>query len=176
QERRPSGRVGAGPRGRNADRRTGGGHRRRALFAAGGAHRADGAAVTARVGRGPAPGGAPLTVNSGPEGRPPDGPGPMVRETALVHVRELLHQHGATDDEIDQAIADDVLDLFVFDRILVPSRRTYTRREVAELTGVELDSLVRFWRALGFPNVDDEDRSFTDLDVEAVRLFQGMLA
>jgi len=100
----------------------------------------------------------------------------MVRETALVHVRELLHQHGATDDEIDQAIADDVLDLFVFDRILVPSRRTYTRREVAELTGVELDSLVRFWRALGFPNVDDEDRSFTDLDVEAVRLFQGMLA
>ena len=91
-------------------------------------------------------------------------------------MRELLHLHGATDEEIDQALADDVLDLFVFDRVLVPSRRRYTRREVAELTGVNLETLVRFWRALGFPNVSDDDRSFTDLDLEAVRLFQGMQA
>jgi adenylate cyclase len=95
---------------------------------------------------------------------------------ALHHVRELLHLHGATDEEIDEAIADDVLDLFVFDRVLVPSRRRYTRAEVAELTGVNLATLVRFWRALGFPNVSDDDRSFTDLDLEAVRLFQGMQA
>ena len=52
-------------------------------------------------------------------------------------MRELLHLHGATDEEIDQAVADDVLDLFVFDRVLVPSRKRYTRREVAELTGRE---------------------------------------
>ena len=38
------------------------------------------------------------------------------RAAALAHVRELLHLHGATDEEIDQALADDVLDLFVFDR------------------------------------------------------------
>jgi len=98
------------------------------------------------------------------------------REAALAHVRELLHLHGATDEEIDQALADDVLDLFVFDRVLVPSRRRYTRREVAELTGVNHEALVRFWRALGFPNVGDDERSFTDLDLEAVRLFQGMQA
>ncbi|HWE68115.1 MAG TPA: adenylate/guanylate cyclase domain-containing protein [Acidimicrobiales bacterium] len=98
------------------------------------------------------------------------------REAALAHVRELLHVNGATDEEIDQAIADDVLDLFVFDRMLVPSRRRYTRPEVAELTGVNEDTLERFWRALGFPNVDEHDRSFTDLDLEAVRLFQGMQA
>jgi adenylate cyclase len=97
-------------------------------------------------------------------------------QAALTHVRELLHMHGATDDEIDQALADDVLDLFVFDRVLVPSRRRYTRGEVAELTGVSLEILVRFWRALGFPNVSDDERSFTDLDLEAVRLFQGMQA
>jgi len=35
---------------------------------------------------------------------------------------------------------------------------------------------VRFWRALGFPNASDDERSFTDLDLEAVRLFQGMQA
>jgi adenylate cyclase len=112
----------------------------------------------------------------GPDGTDADGPDEVRREAALAHVRELLHLHGATDTEIDQAIADDVLDLFVFDRILVPSRRTYTRGEVAELTGVNLETLVRFWRALGFPNVGDDDRSFTDLDLEAVRLFQGMQA
>jgi adenylate cyclase len=112
----------------------------------------------------------------GPHGAHGDGAGDSRREAALHHVRELLHLHGATDEEIDQALADDVLDLFVFDRVLVPSRRRYTRVEVAELTGVNLQSLVRFWRALGFPNVSDDERSFTDLDLEAVRLFQGMQA
>ena len=51
-----------------------------------------------------------------------------------------------------------------------------TRAEVADLTGVNHDTLVRFWRALGFPNVSDEERTFTDLDLEAVRLFQSMQA
>jgi adenylate cyclase len=98
------------------------------------------------------------------------------REAALAHVRELLLSKGATEEEIDQAVADDVIDLFVADRLLVPSRRRYTRGEVAELTGVDTQTLERFWRALGFPNVDDAERSFTDLDLEAVRLFQGMQA
>jgi adenylate cyclase len=48
--------------------------------------------------------------------------------------------------------------------------------EVAELTGVNLELLERFWRALGFPSTSDDDRSFTDLDLEAVRLFQGLQA
>ena len=61
-------------------------------------------------------------------------------------------------------------------RLLVPSRRRYTRVEVSELTGVSVDMLERFWRALGFPGVDDDDRAFTDLDLEAVRLFQGLQA
>jgi hypothetical protein len=111
----------------------------------------------------------------GPTGPSGDGPDEE-RRAALAHVREILHLHGATDEEIDQALADDVLDLFVFDRVLVPSRKRYTRREVAELTGVNHETLERFWRALGFPNVSDDERSFTDLDLEAVRLFQGMQA
>jgi len=109
--------------------------------------------------------GAPSGADDGPQ-----------REAALEHVRELLRANGATDEEIDQAIADDVIDLFVADRMLVPSRRRYTRSEVAELTGVEPQTLQRFWRALGFPYVSDEERSFTDLDLEAVRLFKGMQA
>jgi adenylate cyclase len=118
---------------------------------------------------------APLGSNGSnrPNG---DGPDEERRAAALAHVREILHLHGATDEEIDKALDDDVLDLFVFDRVLVPSRKRYTRREVAELTGVNHETLLRFWRALGFPNVSDDERSFTDLDLEAVRLFQGMQA
>jgi adenylate cyclase len=98
------------------------------------------------------------------------------RAAALVHIKDLLLMRGATEEEIDQAVADGVIDLFVADRMLVPSRRRYTRMEVAELTGVPLDKLERFWRALGFPSVDDADTVFTDLDLEAVRIYQGLQA
>ena len=98
------------------------------------------------------------------------------RAAALAHVREILLMHGATPDETDQAVNDGVIDLFVADRMLVPSRRRYTRVEVSELTGVPVDKLERFWRALGFPGVDDAETVFTDLDLEAVRIFQGMQA
>ncbi len=106
----------------------------------------------------------------------PDADDESRREAALEHVKEILLMHGATEEEIDQAVADGVIDLFAADRLLVPSRRRYTRVEVAELTGVGVDMLERFWRALGFPGVDDDDRAFTDLDLEAVRLFQGLQA
>jgi adenylate cyclase len=101
---------------------------------------------------------------------------PDRRAVALQRVRELLLSNGATEEEIDQALADDVLDLFVIDRMLVPARRRYTRGDVAELTGVDMLTLERFWRALGFPSVEDDEMTFTDLDLEAVRLFQGMQA
>jgi adenylate cyclase len=106
------------------------------------------------------------------------GAGDVARqEAALAHVKEILVMYGATEEEIDRAVDDGVIDLFVADRMLVPSRRRYSRVEVAELTGVSLGKLERFWRALGFPGVDDDDeRVFTDLDLEAVRLFQGLQA
>jgi adenylate cyclase len=98
------------------------------------------------------------------------------RAAALLHIKELLLMRGATEEEIDQAVADGVIDLFVADRMLVPSRRRYTRMEVSELTGVSIDKLERFWRALGFPAPDDTDTVFTDLDLEAVRIYQGLQA
>jgi len=73
-------------------------------------------------------------------------------------------------------VADGVIDLFVAERMLIPSRRRYSRVEVSELTGVDLEKLERFWRALGFPGVADDETAFTDLDLEAVRLFQGLQA
>ena len=96
------------------------------------------------------------------------------RAAASVHIKELLLMRGATEEEIDKAVADGVIDLFVADRMLVPSRRRYTKMEVAELTGVSVDKLDRLWRALGFPAAGDADTVFTDLDLEAVRIYQGL--
>ena len=96
------------------------------------------------------------------------------RAAALVHIKELLLMRGATEEEIDKAVANGVIDLFVADRMLVPSRRRYTKMEVAELTGVSVDKLDRLWRALGFPAAGDADTVFTDLDLEAVRIYQGL--
>jgi adenylate cyclase len=83
---------------------------------------------------------------------------------------------GATQEEISQALDEGVIDLFVADRMLIPARRRYSRSEVSELTHASEDLLDRFFRALGFPSLgsDPDERVFTDLDIEAVRMFQGL--
>ena len=47
---------------------------------------------------------------------------------------------------------------------------------MAETTDIPLEVARRFWRALGFLDVGDDDPVFTEMDIEAVRLFQAMVA
>jgi adenylate cyclase len=47
---------------------------------------------------------------------------------------------------------------------------------VSELTGMSTELLRRFWRALGFLDVAEDEAAFTDGDIEAVQLFQALLA
>lgn len=121
-----------------------------------------------------------------PTGRPPGPPGPapgLLRPappgpesgTTLAHVRQALLEAGATEEEIDRAVADDTLDLLAVDRLVLPTTRRYTQHEVAELTGIDVELLRRLWRALGFLDVADEDQAFTDLDIEAVQLFRSLV-
>jgi adenylate cyclase len=98
------------------------------------------------------------------------------RRAAVAYLADVLVRRGAAPAEIDRALEDGVIDLFVVDRMLVPAKRRYTRTQVAELTGIDRATLERFWRALGFPTVEDEEQAFTDLDLEAVRLFRGLQA
>ncbi|MCL4413692.1 MAG: adenylate/guanylate cyclase domain-containing protein [Actinobacteria bacterium] len=97
------------------------------------------------------------------------------RQAALERVRAFLADHGATEDEIARAEADEVLDLLVADRMLVPMERRYTRRRLAEMTGMPEELTQRFWRALGFADVPEDELAFTDLDLEAIVTFQAML-
>jgi adenylate cyclase len=98
------------------------------------------------------------------------------RVEALARVRFLLLDLGCTDEEIDQAVEDDVLDLLIVDRMLVPSGVRFTQAVVADRTDIPLDVAKRFWRALGFLDVDEDDAAFTDMDIEAVHIFQSMVA
>ena len=98
------------------------------------------------------------------------------RVDALARVRALLHDVGCTDEEIDRAVEDDVIDLLVVDRLLVPVGEPMTQAEVAARTDVPVDVTKRFWRALGFTDVDADERVFTEMDIEAVELFQAMVA
>lgn len=54
------------------------------------------------------------------------------------------------------------------ERRLLGSERTMRRREVAAGAGVSLLSARKLWRALGFPNLGDEDVAFTQADLEAL--------
>jgi adenylate cyclase len=98
------------------------------------------------------------------------------RREALGRVRSILTELGCSDGEIDRAVADDVVDLLLADRLLVPAGRRLTQTEVAEITDLPVDAIRRLWRALGFLDVGDDDLVFTELDVEAVELFQSMMA
>jgi len=98
------------------------------------------------------------------------------RIEALARVRTLLHELGCTDEEVDQAVEDDVIDLLVVDRMLVPTGHRMTQAEVAAKTDIPLDVTKRFWRALGFLDVGETDRAFTEMDIEAVHIFQSMMA
>ncbi len=98
------------------------------------------------------------------------------RIEALARVRAVLAELGCTEEEIDRAVADDVVDLLMVDRLLVPAGKRLTQAQVAEQTDIPIELARRFWRALGFLDVGDDEAVFTDMDIEAVRLFQTMVA
>lgn len=53
---------------------------------------------------------------------------------------------------------------------LLGAERTLRRREVASGAGVSLLSARKLWRAMGFPNIGDDDVAFTEKDMEALTI------
>ena len=50
-----------------------------------------------------------------------------------------------------------------------PGERRYTPPEVFSRSGVAESTARALWRAMGFPDAADDDRAFTDADIEALR-------
>jgi adenylate cyclase len=61
------------------------------------------------------------------------------------------------------------------ERTLLGSERGLRRREAARRGGLSLLSARKVWRALGFPNLTDDDVWFTEQDSEALRVLSTMV-
>jgi adenylate cyclase len=59
--------------------------------------------------------------------------------------------------------------------LLLDGPRRYTRLQVAEMAGMPPERTQRLWRALGFPDVGDDDTAFTDADVEALHVLSTLI-
>jgi adenylate cyclase len=92
-------------------------------------------------------------------------------------LREFLESQGVPEDDILAAEEQgpSAVQLLAIDRILLPGEHRLTRREVADEVGVDLDTARRYWRALGFPDTSDDERAFTNSDVEAVRTLRELI-
>jgi adenylate cyclase len=61
------------------------------------------------------------------------------------------------------------------ERLLLDGPRRYTRRQVAEKSGMAPERTRRLWRALGFPDAADDDPAFTDADIEALAVLSTLI-
>jgi adenylate cyclase len=64
----------------------------------------------------------------------------------------------------------------LIEEALLGGPRKYTRIEAARAAGVSLERSQRIWLALGFADVDDDARVFTDGDIEALRAWDSLIS
>ncbi len=88
---------------------------------------------------------------------------------ARLKLLEELAADGVTVEELREAVAAGRLTLLPVERALAGPGPRYTPREVAEISGVDLELLQRFSAALGVPYTDPDERRATEADVEAAR-------
>jgi adenylate cyclase len=90
------------------------------------------------------------------------------REARQALLQELAAE-GASLEELREAVAAGRLSLLPVERALAGDGRRYTAREIAEISGVDLELLRRFSAALGVPYTDPDEPRGTEADLEAAR-------
>jgi adenylate cyclase len=104
-----------------------------------------------------------------------DPDGTAGRAEAAQRVRQWLADQGVPEAEIERAEGSGSLTLLVVDQLVMPGQPRYTADDVSRLSGVERPRAERLWRAMGFPDVRDDDVTFYDADLEAIQEFTGRL-
>lgn len=74
-----------------------------------------------------------------------------------------------SDAEIEQAEAAGTDELLALDSLVLPEREKLTIEELAAKVGTEVEIVRAFWRALGFAEPPDDERSFGRRDVAIVK-------
>ena len=97
----------------------------------------------------------------------PDDPNAADRRELL----EFLVDEGCTLDEMVAANARGRLFGLAGDRKVRPGRDTYTLREAAEITGLDVALVQRLWQAFGLPIVDADTKVASPDDVDTMPLF-----
>ncbi len=92
-----------------------------------------------------------------------------------AQVIAFLHDHGATDQEIQDAISAGMVDLLVADKLFLPGGPRYTILELCNRAGVDIETIKSIWRALGFTDVGDDEKVFTELDIDAAKMIREMM-
>jgi adenylate cyclase len=94
-----------------------------------------------------------------------------------MSLRDFLSTQGVPEDDIAAAEEQgpEAVQLLAIDRVLLPGASRYTQHEVVEQVGIELDNAKRYWRALGFADLPEDERAFTDADVEALRTLKELI-
>ncbi len=90
------------------------------------------------------------------------------REARLALLRQLAGE-GVPLEELREAVAAGRLTLVPVERALAGDGNRYTPREIAEISGVDLDLLRRFSAALGVPYGDPDEPRGTEADLDAAR-------
>lgn len=88
---------------------------------------------------------------------------------ARLALLEQLAADGVPLEELREAVEAGRLALIPVERALAGDGERYTAREVAEISGIDLELLRRFSAALGVPYTDPDERRATEADLEAAR-------
>jgi adenylate cyclase len=72
---------------------------------------------------------------------------------------------GVPSETIDEAEASGTAELLAIDAVVLPGKAKLTIDDLAVKVGVEADVVKSLWRALGFVDIDGDERSFTKHDV-----------
>ncbi len=97
-----------------------------------------------------------------------DGLAGESREARLA-LLERLAGEGVSLEELREAVEGGRLALLPVERAIAGDGARYTPREVAEMVGLDLEILQRTSAALGVPYPDPDERSVTEVDLEAAR-------
>src|SRR3954452_4705996 len=97
-----------------------------------------------------------------------DGLQGKAREARLALLEELA-ESGIPLDELKRAVEENRLVLLPVERVFGAGEERYTAAEVAEGAGIDQSFLVRLLQALGAPIPTDDERAYTERDMEAAR-------
>jgi adenylate cyclase len=90
------------------------------------------------------------------------------REARLTLLNDLT-ESGVPLEEIKQAVQEDRLVLLPVDRVFAAGTERFTAAEIAEGAGLDPEFLMQLLQALGAPIPEEDEREYTEQDLEAAK-------